>query len=141
MHSAVGADVTDDHGAFVPGGQFVREPTGSGTLDGLRFAVKDLIDVGGVVTSGGNPDWAASQAPAAADAPDPVGPRDTRPPGTNAPWSSLTSALAAEGIEQACRVGDEPEALLDVPHGGLGAEGRRQHRPVRAALALSLIHI
>jgi amidase len=69
MPSAAGADVTDDHGAFVPGGQFVREPTGSGTLDGLRFAVKDLIDVEGLVTSGGNPDWAASQAPAAADAP------------------------------------------------------------------------
>jgi amidase len=61
--------VTDDHGAFVPGGRVSRGPTGSGALDGLRFAVKDLIDVEGVVTSGGNPDWAASQQPARADAP------------------------------------------------------------------------
>jgi len=69
MPSAAEPDVTDDHGAFVPGGRVSRGPTGSGALDGLRFAVKDLIDVEGVVTSGGNPDWAASQRPAASDAP------------------------------------------------------------------------
>lgn len=61
--------MTDDHGAFVPGGRVSRGPTGSGALDGLRFAVKDLIDVEGLVTGGGNPDWAASQRPAPADAP------------------------------------------------------------------------
>ncbi|MET0349917.1 MAG: amidase [Rhizobacter sp.] len=61
--------MVDDHGAFVPGGRVARGPTGSGVLDGLRFAVKDLIDVEGLVTGGGNPDWAASQSPAAADAP------------------------------------------------------------------------
>ena len=29
----------------------------SGSLAGLTFAVKDLIDVAGVPTGGGNPDW------------------------------------------------------------------------------------
>jgi amidase len=32
-------------------------PTGAGPLDGLRFGVKDLIDVAGTVTGGGNPKW------------------------------------------------------------------------------------
>jgi amidase len=31
-----------------------------GPLKGLRFAVKDIIDVEGVVTGAGNPDWFAS---------------------------------------------------------------------------------
>ena len=34
------------------------EPYASGPLDGLRFAVKDVIDLGGHVTGCGNPDWA-----------------------------------------------------------------------------------
>jgi len=38
-------------------------------LAGLRFAVKDLIDVAGEVTGGGNPDWARSHAPATRSAP------------------------------------------------------------------------
>lgn len=33
------------------------EPKGSGVLSGLRFAVKDLIDIGGHKTSCGNPSW------------------------------------------------------------------------------------
>ena len=54
----------DALGAFVPGPRCELAPTGHGTLDGLRLAVKDLIDVQGMVTGGGNPDWAASQTPA-----------------------------------------------------------------------------
>ncbi|MBK4735184.1 amidase [Noviherbaspirillum sp. DKR-6] len=54
-----------DGGAFVPGPRMHLAPTRSGTLDGLRFAVKDLIDVAGSVTGGGNPDWARTHAPAA----------------------------------------------------------------------------
>ena len=38
-------------------------------LDGLTFVVKDLIDVAGTVTGGGNPDWAARQKPATKSAP------------------------------------------------------------------------
>ena len=46
-----------------------REATGSGALDGLTFAVKDLIDVEGCRTGGGNPNWLAQQKPAARSAP------------------------------------------------------------------------
>ena len=53
-------------GAFV---QLLKlEPTGSGPLDGLRFGVKDLFDLGGYVTGGGNPDWATTHPPAAVNA-------------------------------------------------------------------------
>ncbi len=58
----------DDFGAWVPGPRCERAPTGAGTLTGVRLAVKDLLDVAGAVTTGGNPDWAASQAPAQRDA-------------------------------------------------------------------------
>ena len=43
-------------------------PTGSGCLDGLRLAVKDVFDVGGHVTGCGNPDWQRTHAPAPATA-------------------------------------------------------------------------
>lgn len=43
-------------------------PTGHGSLDGLTFAVKDLIDVAGSVTGCGNPAWAAAHPPAIAHA-------------------------------------------------------------------------
>jgi len=36
---------------------FDLPPTGSGPLDGLRFAVKDTIDVAGLKTGCGNPTW------------------------------------------------------------------------------------
>lgn len=36
---------------------FDLSPTGSGLLDGLRFAVKDTIDVAGFKTGCGNPTW------------------------------------------------------------------------------------
>jgi amidase len=57
------------YGAFFPGLRCIREATGSGRLDGLTFAVKDLIDVAGTTTGGGNPDWLASQAVAVTSAP------------------------------------------------------------------------
>ena len=53
---------------FVPGLVCEREPTASGVLDGLRLAVKDLIDVAGAPTGAGNPDWAASHAAPDTDA-------------------------------------------------------------------------
>ena len=44
-------------GAFVPGTE-VRVPgRAGGPLSGLTFAVKDLFDVAGEPTGGGNPDW------------------------------------------------------------------------------------
>jgi amidase len=43
-------------------------PTGSGPLNGLRFAVKDLIDIAGHKTGCGNPDWRASHPPAVTSA-------------------------------------------------------------------------
>ncbi|WP_162068495.1 amidase [Burkholderia sp. THE68] len=55
--------------AFVPGPRLRIEASAHGPLDGLRFAVKDLIDVAGVTTGGGNPDWLATHAPAAHHAP------------------------------------------------------------------------
>jgi amidase len=51
-------------GAFVPGPRAQVAPLGKGPLDGLRLAVKDLIDVAGVVTTGGNPDWARTHGAA-----------------------------------------------------------------------------
>lgn len=54
------------------GEAFVRRfdlpPTAAGLLDGLTFAAKDLIDIAGLVTGCGNPDWAATHPPAAAHA-------------------------------------------------------------------------
>lgn len=60
---------TDAIGAFVPGQRHVLPPTASGALDGLTFAVKDLIDVTGCPTGGGNPDWLRTQAHARRSAP------------------------------------------------------------------------
>lgn len=56
---------TDPLGALVPG----WEPTGAtadeaGPLAALRVVVKDVIDIAGAVTGGGNPDWAAAHEPA-----------------------------------------------------------------------------
>ncbi|MFI4948000.1 MAG: amidase [Alphaproteobacteria bacterium] len=48
----------DDIGAFVPGQQFRLEGKPDGPLSGLTFAAKDLFDVAGRPTGGGNPDWA-----------------------------------------------------------------------------------
>src|SRR6188508_1801053 len=47
----------DDIGAFVPGTQVRVEGRPGGPLAGLTFAAKDLFDVAGHPTGGGNPDW------------------------------------------------------------------------------------
>ncbi len=61
--------VTDTVGAFVPGPPIERAPLGTGRLSGLSFAVKDLYDIAGTVTTFGNPDWAASHPLAVATSP------------------------------------------------------------------------
>lgn len=58
-----------DFGAWVPGPRCERAATAPGALAGVRLAVKDLIDVQGTLTGGGNPDWAADHAAAREDAP------------------------------------------------------------------------
>src|SRR5690242_275516 len=55
--------------AFGPGRRFERPPLGNGRLSGLKFAVKDLFDIAGSITTYGNPDWAASHPAAVATAP------------------------------------------------------------------------
>src|ERR1700720_1324354 len=52
--------MSDDIGAFVPGQRFRIPGQTSGPLTGLTFAAKDLFDVAGRPTGGGNPDWALS---------------------------------------------------------------------------------
>src|SRR5262245_45454706 len=49
-------------GAFIE--KFTLAPTRCGTLDGLSFVVKDLIDVAGHHTGYGNPTWLATHPPA-----------------------------------------------------------------------------
>ncbi len=48
----------DPINAFVPGPQTRIDGAPAGPLHGLTFAVKDLFDVAGYPTGGGNPDWA-----------------------------------------------------------------------------------
>jgi amidase len=48
----------DDINAFVPGPRVHIEGRPGGPLAGLTFAAKDLFDVAGHPTGGGNPDWA-----------------------------------------------------------------------------------
>src|SRR5262245_57167886 len=56
----------EDSRAFVD--CFSIAPTAEGPLSGLTFAVKDLIDIAGRTTGGGNPTWAKTHPPAAANA-------------------------------------------------------------------------
>jgi amidase len=49
--------MSDDIGAFVPGPRVRIDGRAGGPLAGLTFAAKDLFDVAGVVTGGGNHDW------------------------------------------------------------------------------------
>ena len=59
----------DTAGAFVPGPAAEAFPLGTGRLSGLRFAVKDVFDVAGAVTTYGNPDWGRTHGIAPATAP------------------------------------------------------------------------
>jgi len=52
--------MADDINAFVPGPRVHIDGRKSGPLAGLTFAAKDLFDVAGYPTGGGNPDWARS---------------------------------------------------------------------------------
>jgi amidase len=61
--------IDDRVNAFIPGPRVEIAGTAGGALAGLDFAVKDLFDVAGVVTTYGNPDWARTHPPAAATAP------------------------------------------------------------------------
>jgi amidase len=54
----------DSLDALVPGWESQEGEAGSGPLAGLSVVVKDVIDVAGAVTGGGNPDWAAAHEPA-----------------------------------------------------------------------------
>lgn len=65
MHTAT----AHGSGGWMPGPRCERPATGNGALNGVRLGVKDLIDIAGAVTGGGNPDWAAGHAPAVHDAP------------------------------------------------------------------------
>ena len=56
----------NESNAFVTA--FDLSATGSGPLDGLCFAVKDVIDVAGCKTGCGNPTWCDSHPPAVAHA-------------------------------------------------------------------------
>lgn len=59
--------VRDTLNAFVPGDD-TWHPGGDGPLAGLTFASKDIFDVAGKVTGGGNPAWASTHPPAEANA-------------------------------------------------------------------------
>ena len=81
----------DTAGAWVPHGLFTLPPTGSGPLDGLRFAAKDLFDVAGHPTGAGNPDWLATHDPASATSPVVARLRDA---GARLDGKTLTDELA-----------------------------------------------
>src|SRR5262245_36306915 len=61
--------LNDTVGAFVPGPRLEQPPLASGRLSGLDFAVKDLFDVAGGITTYGSPDWASTHTAATATAP------------------------------------------------------------------------
>ena len=56
----------EQSGAFIE--RFTLPPTGDGPLAGLRFAVKDIIDVAGYRTGCGNPTWLETHPPAVVSA-------------------------------------------------------------------------
>lgn len=63
-----GVSPADPVGAFLPGPRLEIAGAATGPLAGLTFAVKDVLDVAGVVTGNGHPDWARTHAPARAHA-------------------------------------------------------------------------
>lgn len=58
----------EEVGAFIPNGQFEVSGLGAGNLVGLRFGVKDFIDIQGHTTGAGNPRWLETHSPAGATA-------------------------------------------------------------------------
>lgn len=61
--------VDDPYGAFCKDSDAYLEGAAEGPLAGLTFAAKDIYDVAGHVTGGGNPDWKAAQSAADKTAP------------------------------------------------------------------------
>lgn len=59
----------DTVGAFIPGPRAERAGRPGGPLSGLTFAIKDLFDLAGEVTTYGNPDWGRTHGVATATAP------------------------------------------------------------------------
>ncbi|MDX2205933.1 MAG: amidase [Hyphomicrobiaceae bacterium] len=59
----------DPIGAFCTANHVALPAAGSGALNGLSFAAKDLFDIAGSRTGFGQPDWLRTHAPAAATAP------------------------------------------------------------------------
>jgi amidase len=89
MSSTVPKYSLEESGAFV---EHLRlDPTGSGPLDGLTFAVKDLIDLKGYVTGCGNPHWRDTHPPAAAHA---VGVEQVLAAGASCLGKTLSDELA-----------------------------------------------
>jgi amidase len=64
-----GAAAPIEGNCFRPGPQVFIAGAATGPLAGLRFAAKDLFDVAGFVTGGGNPSWFATHPPADTTAP------------------------------------------------------------------------
>jgi amidase len=66
---STGPEVSTGH---AEGNAFIEsievDPTGSGALERLSFAVKDLIDIGGHKTGCGNPTWRETHPPASVNA-------------------------------------------------------------------------
>jgi amidase len=60
--------VNDRLNAFCTDSHAYLEGSPGGPLSGLTFAAKDIFDVAGHVTGGGNPDWKATHDPAEATA-------------------------------------------------------------------------
>ena len=56
--------LNDTLGAFCTDTEAYLEGATGGPLSGLTFAAKDIFDVAGHVTGGGNPDWKATHPPA-----------------------------------------------------------------------------
>ncbi|MBT4166972.1 MAG: glutamyl-tRNA amidotransferase, partial [Rhodospirillaceae bacterium] len=54
----------DTVGALVPGSSVHIDGSSGGRLSGLTFVAKDLFDVAGHPTGGGNPDWPGNHEPA-----------------------------------------------------------------------------
>ena len=54
----------DPFNAFCKDTNAYLEGTKGGPLSTMTFAAKDIFDIQGFVTGGGNPDWRASQSPA-----------------------------------------------------------------------------
>src|SRR5262245_60482537 len=115
-------DAATDFGAFMPGPRVTASPTCAGPLSGLTFAVKDLIDVAGVPTSGGNPDWLKGQKPAAKSAPSVAA---LLAAGAALNGKTITDALAfgLEGTNVHYGVQVNPAAPERIPGGSSSGSG------------------